>query len=199
MKKILFATSECVPFIKTGGLADVVGSLPKCFDKRYFECRVVLPKYMCISAEYRDKMEYVGQISNKSSKTIMSGVKTNEELIKKVCTRALDKNIADLQHSFPDFRIKAPLVSTSPLSANIGMKEDVTEDSRFEVLERSIDDNGCIRYKRVGIIRPVKDKIWDNRFMAVEEEAPNATLGATTFEKVSGGNFYAGMLIREIK
>ena len=34
MKKILFVASEAVPFIKTGGLADVVGSLPKCFDKR---------------------------------------------------------------------------------------------------------------------------------------------------------------------
>ena len=33
MKKILFVASEAVPFIKTGGLADVVGSLPKCFDK----------------------------------------------------------------------------------------------------------------------------------------------------------------------
>lgn len=145
------------------------------------------------------KMEFVGKISNKSSKTIMSGVKTNEELIKKVCTRALDKNIADLQHSFADFRIKAPLVSTSPLLSHVGMKEDITEESQFEVLERSIDDNGCIHYKRVGVIRPVKDKIWDNRFMAIEEGAPNATLGATTFEKVSGGDFYAGMLIREIK
>jgi len=35
MKNILFATSEAVPFIKTGGLADVAGALPKCFDKRY--------------------------------------------------------------------------------------------------------------------------------------------------------------------
>ena len=46
MKNILFASSECVPFIKTGGLADVVGSLPKDFDKEKYDCRVVLPKYM---------------------------------------------------------------------------------------------------------------------------------------------------------
>ena len=43
MKKILFAASEAVPFIKTGGLADVVGSLPKCFDKEYFDVRVIIP------------------------------------------------------------------------------------------------------------------------------------------------------------
>ena len=47
MKKILFVASEAVPFIKTGGLADVVGSLPKYLDKRYFDARVILPKYMC--------------------------------------------------------------------------------------------------------------------------------------------------------
>ena len=45
VKKILFVASEAVPFIKTGGLADVAGSLPKCFDKRYFDIRVILPKY----------------------------------------------------------------------------------------------------------------------------------------------------------
>ena len=42
MKKILFAASEAVPFIKTGGLADVVGSLPKCFDKEYFDVLIFL-------------------------------------------------------------------------------------------------------------------------------------------------------------
>ena len=46
MKKVLFVASEGVPFIKTGGLADVVGSLPKCFDKNEYDVRVVLPKYM---------------------------------------------------------------------------------------------------------------------------------------------------------
>lgn len=42
MKKILFVASEAVPFIKTGGLADVVGSLPKCFDKRYYDVRIMI-------------------------------------------------------------------------------------------------------------------------------------------------------------
>ena len=58
MKNILFVASEGVPFIKTGGLADVVGSLPKCVDKRYFDIRVMLPKYTCISQELKDKMVY---------------------------------------------------------------------------------------------------------------------------------------------
>ena len=59
MKNILFATSEAVPFIKTGGLADVAGALPKCFDKRYFDVRVILPKYACMKQEWKDKMEYI--------------------------------------------------------------------------------------------------------------------------------------------
>ena len=46
---------KCVPFIKTGGLADVVGSLPKCFDKEYYDVRVVLPKYMCMKEEYKSQ------------------------------------------------------------------------------------------------------------------------------------------------
>ena len=44
MKNILFVASEGVPFIKTGGLADVVGSLPKEIDKNYYDVRVFLPK-----------------------------------------------------------------------------------------------------------------------------------------------------------
>ncbi len=59
MKKILFVASEGVPFIKTGGLADVVGSLPKCIDKRYFDVRVILPKYTCMTQQMKDKMSYI--------------------------------------------------------------------------------------------------------------------------------------------
>lgn len=58
MKKILFVASESVPFIKTGGLADVVGSLPKCFDKEKYDVRVMLPKYMCMKEEWKSKLTY---------------------------------------------------------------------------------------------------------------------------------------------
>lgn len=58
MKKILFVASESVPFIKTGGLADVVGSLPKCINHEYFDVRVILPKYMCMKQEYKDVLQY---------------------------------------------------------------------------------------------------------------------------------------------
>ena len=59
MKKILYVASECVPFIKTGGLADVTGSLPKYFDKEKYDVRIVIPKYLCISEKYRSQMEYL--------------------------------------------------------------------------------------------------------------------------------------------
>lgn len=58
MKRVLFVASEAVPFIKTGGLADVVGSLPKCFNKDEFDIRVMIPKYMCISEQHRNMMRY---------------------------------------------------------------------------------------------------------------------------------------------
>ncbi|MDD3368437.1 MAG: glycogen synthase GlgA [Lachnospiraceae bacterium] len=58
MKNVLFVASEGVPFIKTGGLADVVGSLPKCIDKRYFDVRVIIPKYTCMKQEWKDKLTF---------------------------------------------------------------------------------------------------------------------------------------------
>ena len=57
--KILFAASECVPFVKTGGLADVVGALPKEIRKSGEDVRVILPLYKAIDAKWRDQMEHV--------------------------------------------------------------------------------------------------------------------------------------------
>ena len=57
--KILFAASECVPFVKTGGLADVVGALPKQIIKAGEDVRVILPLYSAIDSKWRDQMEHV--------------------------------------------------------------------------------------------------------------------------------------------
>ena len=57
--KILFAASECVPFVKTGGLADGVGALPKQIRKSGEDVRVILPLYSAIDQKWRDQMEHV--------------------------------------------------------------------------------------------------------------------------------------------
>ncbi len=59
MKKILFVASEAVPYIKTGGLADVVGSLPKYFDKEKYDVRVILPKYACMDELLLAQLKFV--------------------------------------------------------------------------------------------------------------------------------------------
>ena len=59
--KILYTASESVPFLKTGGLADVAGSLPIELKKSGCDIRVVMPLYSRISREYRDKMEKIGE------------------------------------------------------------------------------------------------------------------------------------------
>lgn len=57
---IFYMASEATPFIKTGGLADVAGSLPKEFVKKGHEASVVIPLYSSVDYKYREKMEYLG-------------------------------------------------------------------------------------------------------------------------------------------
>ncbi|MFR4351921.1 MAG: glycogen synthase GlgA [Roseburia sp.] len=59
MIKILFAASEAVPFIKTGGLADVTGSLPKYFDREHCDVRIILPKYLCMDEQWRGQLQFL--------------------------------------------------------------------------------------------------------------------------------------------
>lgn len=59
MKKILYAASECTPFIKTGGLGAVVGSLPKVLCGEDYDVRIVLPLYACIDDKWKQQMEKI--------------------------------------------------------------------------------------------------------------------------------------------
>ncbi|MCI9444991.1 MAG: glycogen synthase GlgA [Oscillospiraceae bacterium] len=60
--KVLFTTSEAVPFCKTGGLADVAGSLPQALAKAGNEVEVILPLYQRVSAKWKDQLEFICHI-----------------------------------------------------------------------------------------------------------------------------------------
>lgn len=61
--KVLYVSSEAAPFMATGGLADVAGSLPVALRTRLIGCRVVMPLYDSIRQEYKDKMRFITSIS----------------------------------------------------------------------------------------------------------------------------------------
>ena len=84
-------------------------------------------------------------------------------MVRKACQRAIDENIASLTKEFDQFKVNTPLISVSPLKAYIGLKEGVTEMSKFEVLEAELSKEGKMTYKRVGVIQPKENLIWDNR------------------------------------
>ena len=58
MKNILFVSSEAVPYIKTGGLADVVGSLPRYFNKEEYDVRIIIPKYACMDGSFLPDLQF---------------------------------------------------------------------------------------------------------------------------------------------
>lgn len=146
------------------------------------------------------KLRYLGAKRIDSGQTSYAGVFEPVDMIRKVCMRAIDKSVVELQRTYDEFKVKTPIFTVSPdITAKIGMKEGMTEESRYEVLERVKNQDGTTTYKRVGVIAPITGKIWDNRYMATEERSYGSELTCTTFRKVSGGTFYPGMLIREIR
>jgi hypothetical protein len=148
------------------------------------------------------KLQYIGDVESSGSKNSFLGISEEhpEIMIRKACQRAIDDNVRDLQAKYECFRIKAPItdVAGNEIKVQIGMKEGVSESSEYEVLEPEIK-NGKTIYHRIAVIAPVKNKIWDNRFMAVEEGAAGSELDATYFSKKSGKDIYPGLLVRQLK
>lgn len=142
------------------------------------------------------KLEYIGtETAWADLQSSAFTKKSDDELIAIATKKAGDAVIAKLQRAYEIFRTKTPLLSGDPLSAKIGMKEGLEKGDKYEVLEQVINEEGKTEYKKIGIIKVEKNMIWDNRYMA-DEENPSE-LEYTTFSG-SKNKYYAGMLIRQI-
>ncbi|TKC12829.1 hypothetical protein FA048_04220 [Pedobacter polaris] len=152
------------------------------------------------------EMEFVG--SEKSSTLVTFSLKskrTEDETVALATVRNVENVFAKLQKSYDVFKPKTPLFSGEPITAKIGMKEGLEGGEKFEVLEQTVDPKtGLTAYLKKGTITVDKNSIWDNRYNAgTAEDEENkkdkdkVALDRTTFK--GGKNYFAGMLIRQIK
>lgn len=151
-------------------------------------------------------VRFVAQEYEYDKQATLKGTYDRGEFIKAICARSIDKNIAALQLSYEDFKVKTPVYDvigegkSTRYAAKIGMKEGINEKSKFQVVQRIFDpETNRTKYKYVATVKPEKDKIWDNRYAAATEKSRGAELKYTTFLKVSGGEILPGMLMIEGK
>lgn len=150
------------------------------------------------------QLELIGSESSTSVVTFsLNGKRTENEIINLAVTRNIDNVYAKLQKKYDVFKTKVPLFTGNPITAKIGIKEGLEAGDKFEVLEANMDPKtGIIEYKKKGIIKVEKNKIWDNRYsggMPLLDDDGNeikSTIDATTFD--GGSKYYPGMLIRQV-
>lgn len=154
------------------------------------------------------RLKYVAHQYEFDEKAVLKGEYSRIELIRTICARSMDKNIVELAKQYEDFKVKTPVYQVLyddrdrilGYAAKIGMKEGISEASKFQVVQRVIDpETNKTTYQYVATVKPVKGAIWDNRYNAVLEQADGSQLPYTTFKKVGGGEILPGMLLIEGK
>ena len=155
------------------------------------------------------KLKYLGNESATSEKTTTNGTYSRDDLLQMISVRSIDNNVAKLQKRFNAFRVSAPITSieydkkgnVTGFRALIGEKEGVADDITYEVM-RCVYDKGRLKYERVAVLKPVKNRIWDNRFNAIIENDEDGDNAGTLFkitDKTNASKVSVGMLIRQIK
>ena len=184
-------------------------SISNLFYSRYYTSE---PNPERIKAFLQDnssfRLIYLGTESANYEKTKLVDRYTREELLQMITVRSIDKNVAKLQKRFESFRVKAPITSIEydkkgkvvGYRAQIGQKEGIEDDMKFEVLEARVV-KGKLEYRRVAVLKPVRNHIWDNRFNALIENDKDGDTQGTLFKldtKNAGASIYPGMLIRQM-
>ncbi len=124
------------------------------------------------------ELEYLGKEKAQANvRQSLFSSKPMSDLVKRATTRAIDAAIVKLQNKNEQFRTVTPIIGGDGegiLHAAIGTKEGLSEKDEYEILEAMEDEKGHISYKAIGSVKPVKGKIWNNVYGAVEEAEENA-------------------------
>lgn len=153
------------------------------------------------------KLKYIGTESAFYEKTKTKGKYTRRNLLELVTHQSIDNNIAKLQSEYEAFRIKTAISAVETAAddnstvyrALVGLKEGVSEEREYEVLEAKLV-KGRLVYDRVAVVKPVINHIWDNRFNAVIEGDMDIITKGTLFKPVGvvSKTIVPGMLVREL-
>lgn len=140
---------------------------------------------------------------NEKIRMDMTTAMTKQSLI-----RSVDQTFADLMKNHEEFRVKAPILEVEDgyITAFIGLKEGLKDNSEFEILEPRINDKtNKIEYHKVGKAKVDKKRLWDNRYTIIDDEANIRGKGDNAYEldrtylKCSSKNVVPGMLLYQIK
>lgn len=185
-------------------------SLANVFYEKYYTAEPNADKVRAFLEDQTSfKLKYLGNESATYEKTTLNGNYSREDLLQMISARSIDNNVAKLQKRFDAFRVSAPITSieydkkgnVTGVRAQIGEKEGVADDITYEVM-RCVYDKGRLKYDRVAVLKPVKNKIWDNRFNAIIENDEDSDNAGTLFkltDKTNASKVSVGMLIRQIK
>ncbi|MDR0687454.1 MAG: hypothetical protein LBF55_02060 [Prevotellaceae bacterium] len=148
------------------------------------------------------QLELVGTQTNSS--TLLLALDGADAAIHTVEVRNIDKVFAELQQKYDVFKPKVPILTSNPLTAKIGMKENLKGGEKFQVLEMTQDPKtGRTKYVVVGKTKVDKKLVWDNRYNAGEapevegKDKEGNPITATTFKKVKKAQ--PGMLLKQVK
>ncbi|MFM7684267.1 MAG: hypothetical protein ACKO7P_16235 [Bacteroidota bacterium] len=150
-------------------------------------------------------LEFVGVQYNQSLVTFKIGEKrTQEQLIDLALVRNIDNAFAELQKDNDVFKPKTPVLTTNPITAQIGKKEGLKGGEKFDVLEMTLNPKtGLTEYKKVGSVTADKKVIWDNRYNAgdkSETEQLNKEGNPITATPFKGSKkIQPGMLLIQVK
>ncbi|MDE5605837.1 MAG: hypothetical protein K2I68_00850 [Bacteroidales bacterium] len=147
------------------------------------------------------ELEYLG--TNKCNTIVLANKDKADAkaMVEKTMHKNLYKQLILLQNNYEEFKPMMPIMDVydKVMIADMGTKESITEKDVFDVYEPEVNENGILKYKKVGVTKPIKGGIWDNEDVdnTVNADNNDNELQGTQFKAVKNAN--NSMLLKKQK